>query len=164
MTALSDSPALDLDGEPRSDSPARAGVDPRGPQFGAALTSVILAAVLLTPVPVAIGLLALQTVLFALGVARGVGRTPYAWLFRTYVRPRLAPPADLEDPRPPRFAQAVGLTFAGLALIAYAAGAVVVGQVLVGFALAAAFLNAAFAFCLGCEMYLAAARLRVARL
>ena len=138
----------------------RQGVDPRGPQFGAALTSVTLAAVLLLPPAAATALLAVQAVLFALGVTRGVARTPYAWLFRTLVRPRLAPPAELEDPRPPRFAQAVGLGFAGLGLVAYALGAIVVGQILVGFALAAAFLNAAFAFCLGCELYLAAARLR----
>ena len=160
MTALSDNPALSLTGGRPAEASPRPGIDPRGPQFGAALTSVTLAAVLLTPTPVAVALLAFQTVLFGLGVARGVARTPYAWLFRTVVRPRLSPPAELEDPRPPRFAQAVGLGFAGLALLAYAAGAVVVGQILVGFALAAAFLNAAFAFCLGCELYLAAARLR----
>ena len=164
MTALTDSPAPSSADEARQvQAGGQRGIDPRGPQFGAAITSVILAAVLLTPTPVAIALLAFQTVLFGLGVTRGVGRTPYSWLFRTFVRPRLAAPKDLEDPRPPRFAQAVGLSFAGLALIAYALGAVVVGQVLVGFALAAAFLNAAFAFCLGCEMYLAAARLRIAR-
>jgi hypothetical protein len=33
-------------------------------------------------------------------------------------------------------------------------GATVVGQVAVGFALVAALLNAVFAFCLGCEVYL----------
>ena len=55
---------------------------------------------------------AVQAVLFAIGAVAGVQRTPYAWLFRTLVRPRLAPPAELEDPAPPRFAQAVGLAFA----------------------------------------------------
>ncbi|QWC83851.1 DUF4395 domain-containing protein [Nocardioidaceae bacterium] len=157
MSTLSDSttPA------PAAPAPqAAGGIDPRGPQFGAALTTVILAAVLLVPTPVAIGLLAFQTVLFGLGVGLGVARTPYAWLFKNLVRPRLGAPSELEDPRPPRFAQAVGLGFAVAGLVSYVAGAVVLGQVFVGFALAAAFLNAAFAFCLGCEMYLLLARLR----
>jgi hypothetical protein len=48
----------------------------------------------------------------------------------------------------------VGLAFALLGLVALAAGATVVGQVAVGLALVAALLNAAFAFCLGCEVYL----------
>lgn len=138
-----------------------AGIDPRGPQLAAALTAVVLAAVLLlAPHPVGIALLGLQTLLFAIGAVAGVQRTPHAWLFRTLVRPRLAPPTELEDPAPPRFAQAVGLAFALAGLVALLAGATVIGQVAVGFALAAALLNAVFAFCLGCEVYLLVARLR----
>ena len=138
-----------------------AGIDPRSPQLAAALTAVVLAAVLLlAPHPIGIALLGLQTLLFAIGAVAGVQRTPHAWLFRTLVRPRLAPPAELEDPAPPRFAQGVGLAFALVGLVALLAGTTVVGQVAVGFALAAALLNAVFAFCLGCEVYLLAARLR----
>lgn len=138
-----------------------AGIDPRGPQLAAALTAVVLAGVLLlAPHPVGIALLGLQTLLFAIGAVAGVQRTPHAWLFRTLVRPRLAPPTELEDPAPPRFAQAVGLAFALVGLVALLAGATVIGQVAVGFALAAALLNAVFAFCLGCEVYLLVARLR----
>lgn len=130
-------------------------LDPRGPQFGAALTTLLLAAVLATaPSTFAVALLAVQTVFFATGAAFGVARTPYAWLFRTVVRPRLAAPAHLEDPAPPRFAQAVGLTFAVVGLVGFLTGADLVGLVAVGFALAAALLNAIFAFCLGCEIYL----------
>jgi hypothetical protein len=66
----------------------------------------------------------------------------------------------LEDAAPPRFAQAVGLIFMIVALISIALGATVVAAIAIGFALAAAFLNAAFNFCLGCEMYLLGARLR----
>ena len=132
-----------------------AGIDPRGPQVAAALTSVVLVAVLLlAPSAVAVVLLALQAVVFAIGAARGVQHTPYSWLFRRVVRPRLAPPAELEDPAPPRFAQAVGLVFALVGLLGFAVGADVVGLVAVGFALVAALLNAVFRFCLGCEMYL----------
>ncbi len=135
-------------------------LDPRGPQVAAALTSVVLAAVLLLPQPIGIALLAVQAGLFALGAVRGVQATPYAWVFRTLVRPRLAPPSDWEDPEPPRFAQAVGLAFAVVGLVALLSGATLVGQVAVGAALVAALLNAVFAFCLGCEVYLLGSRLR----
>ena len=126
-------------------------VDPRGPRFAAALTTVLLALALLTGNP---WLLALQAVVFALGAFRGIQSTPYSWLFRRFVRPRLAPPAELEDVRPLRFAQAVGFGFAVIGLIGAATGATVVFLVATAFALAAAFLNAAFGYCLGCEVYL----------
>ncbi len=135
-------------------------VDPRGPQFGAALTVLLLGLVLVTaPSALAVVVLAVQTALFALGAALGVARTPYAWLFRTLVRPRLGAPREWEDPQPPRFAQAVGLVFALVGLVGLLVGATTVALVAVGFALAAALLNAAFGFCLGCEMYLLGKRL-----
>jgi hypothetical protein len=134
-------------------------IDPRGPQFAAALTSVVLAAVLLfAPRPVAVVLLAAQVVVFAVGAGRGVQHTPYAWLFKTLVRPRLGAPGELEDAAPPRFAQAVGLGFGVVALAGFLTGADVVGLVATGFALTAALLNAVFRFCLGCELYLILAR------
>lgn len=137
------------------------GIDPRGPQFAAALTTVVLAAILLlTPSPAATALLAVQTGLFAIGATLGVQRTPWSWLFRTVVRPRLSAPEHLEDPRPPRFAQSVGLVFAVVGLIGLLSGATLLGTIAVGFALAAALLNAAFGFCLGCEMYLLIQRTR----
>ncbi|MDO7867850.1 DUF4395 domain-containing protein [Nocardioides jiangxiensis] len=138
----------------------RAQVDPRGPQFAAAVTVVILAgALLLSPSPYGIALLALQTVLFGIGALLGVSRTPHAWAFRRFIRPRLAPPAHLEDAAPPRFAQQVGLTFALIALVFWPLGFDAVGAIAVGFALAAALLNALFGFCLGCEVYLLFKRL-----
>jgi len=130
-------------------------VDPRGPQFNAILTSIILAAILvLAPGPIGLALLGLQATLFALGVLLGVQRTPAAFLFARVIRPRLSPPAELEDSRPPRFAQGVGLIFALVGLAGYLGGAPLVGAIAVGFALAAALLNAIFNFCLGCEVYL----------
>jgi hypothetical protein len=144
-------PRTAADARPGSGAP---GIDPRGPQVAAALTAAVLVAVLLLPSPADVVLLAAQAVLFAIGAVRGVQATPYAWVFRTLVRPRLAPPTEWEAPEPPRFAQAVGLTFAVVGLVAFLAGATVVGQVAVGAALAAALLNAVFAFCLGCEVYL----------
>jgi len=139
-------------------------IDPRGPQFNAMLTSVVLALSLLTaPGAVGVALLGLQAVLFAIGVALGVQRTPAAYLFKRLVRPRLAAPVHLEDPQPPRFAQGVGLVFAVVGLVAYLSGASIVGAVATGFALAAALLNAVFGFCLGCEMYLLIRRVAPSR-
>jgi hypothetical protein len=135
-------------------------IDPRGARVAAALTSLVLALVLLTaPGPVATALLAAQAAVFAVGAVAGVQRTPYAWLFRTLVRPRLGPPRELEDAAPPRFAQAVGLGFASLGLLALLAGLTTLGLLAVGFALVAALLNAALGLCLGCEVYLLARRL-----
>ena len=126
-------------------------VDPRGQRFAAAVTTVVLAAVLLTQ---SVWLLALQTVVFAIGALAGVRRSPYALVFATVVRPRLGPPSFTEPPQPPRFAQAVGLVFAVAGLAGFVLGLPALGLAATGLALAAAFLNAAFGFCLGCEMYL----------
>ncbi len=128
-------------------------IDPRGPRFGAWITSGVLAAVLLVSASpaVAASLLTVQAVVFALG-ARGT--SPYQVVFRTFVRPRLAAPTELEDAAPPRFAQVVGLGFAVVGTAGFWTGATVVGQVFTGFALVAALLNAAVGLCLGCELYL----------
>lgn len=133
-------------------------IDVRGPRFGAAVTTVVLAVVLITG---SAWLLAWQTLAFALGAAGGVGRSPYGWLFRRLVRPRIKPPTEFEAPEPPRFAQAVGLVFAGVGLVGYALGPSWLGLAATGAALAAAFLNATFGYCLGCEMYLVVRRVTV---
>ncbi len=136
-------------------APARVSIDPRGPRFTAAVTAVVLAVVLLAaPGSFATSLLGAQAVLFAVGAAFGVQHTPLAWVFRTSIRPRLAPPAELEDAAPPRFAQGVGLVFAVIGLVGFLAGADLLGLIATGFALVAALLNAVFGLCLGCEMYL----------
>ena len=135
-------------------------IDPRGPRFTAAVTLVVFAVVLLiAPAPIGIALLAAQTVFFAIGAFQGVQHTPTAYVFRTFVRPRLSAPTHLEDDAPPRFAQTVGLGFAVVALVGYLLGATLLGQVAAAFALAAALLNSVFGFCLGCELYLLLQRL-----
>lgn len=157
MSTLSTSPSHAAPG-------ATPGIDPRGPQFAATLTSVVLVAVLLlAPGPVATALLAAQAVVFALGAGRGIQRGPYAWLFGTLVRPRIGAPAELEDPAPPRFAQTVGLAFAAVGLIGLLAGVEALALAAVGLALVAALLNAVFRFCLGCEMYLLLKRITARR-
>ncbi|WP_424528988.1 DUF4395 domain-containing protein [Sphaerisporangium viridialbum] len=128
-------------------------VDPRSTRFSAAITTLILALVLLTGNA---WLLLAQGVVFALGVA---GVSPYGSVFRRLVRPRLGPPAQMEDAAPPRFAQGVGLVFALAGVIGFTAQITPLALGATAAALLAAFLNAAFGFCLGCEMYLIVRRL-----
>jgi hypothetical protein len=131
-------------------------VDPRGPRFGAAVTTVVLAAVLLTGSG---WLLLAQAAVFGVGAVAGLRWAPYGVLYRRLVRPRLAPPAELEAEAPPRFAQGVGLLFAAAGTVGYLAGAPVLGVVATAMALVAAVLNAAFDVCLGCEVHLRLVRL-----
>lgn len=135
-------------------------VDVRGPRFGAWVTTVVLAVVLLTGSG---WLLAAQAVVFAVGAFAGLRYAPYGVLFRTLVAPRLGPVREKEDEAPPRFAQLVGLGFALVGTLGYLTGAPVLGAVATGLALVAALLNAAVGFCLGCELYLIARRARPAR-
>lgn len=79
---------------------------------------------------------------------------PWGTLFRAAVAPRLAPPTDLEDPRPPRFAQGVGLVVVAIGLVLQLAGVPWALTVAAATAFVAAFLNAAFGLCLGCLLYL----------
>lgn len=132
-------------------------VDPRGPRFGAWVTTAVLIAVLLTH---STALAGAQTAVFAAGAILGLRFAPYGVLFRLLVRPHLAPPRELEPAAPLRFAQAVGAGFAALATVGFGLGVSPLGTAAGALALAAAFLNAAFGLCLGCEFYLSAARAR----
>jgi hypothetical protein len=126
-------------------------IDPRGPRFGAGITVVILAIVLITQSG---WLLAAQAIVFAIGAIAGLRYAPYGLLYRRLVRPRLGPPAHTEAEAPPRFAQAVGAVIAVAGVIGFAVGSAVVGTVFTALALVAALLNAAFDLCLGCQAYL----------
>jgi hypothetical protein len=79
---------------------------------------------------------------------------PWAVLYRTLVQPRLREPRELEDPRPPRFAQGVGLLVTGIGLLLHLAGVPWALPIAAAMAFAAAFLNAVFGLCLGCQLYL----------
>lgn len=143
--------------------PVATQVDPRGLRFSAALTSIVLAAVLVLPPTAGAVLLAVQVAIFAASASIGLQFSPYAQVFRRLVRPRIGAPVRTEDSRPPRFAQVVGLVFATGGLLALLLGASIVGYVLVAFALVAALLNATTGLCLGCELYLTFRRLGAAR-
>ena len=132
-------------------------IDARGPRFSAALTTAVLAIALVTGSE---WVATFQAIVFAIGAIKGPQFTPYAYIYRTLIKPRLKSPLRTEDVRPPKFAQSIGLIFALVALVGSAAGAPVVFTVAIAAALAAAFLNAAFDFCLGCQVYLILARVR----
>ena len=126
-------------------------IDARGPRFSATITTIVLATALVTH---NVWVLVAQGLVFLIGATRGPQFTPYGLLFKNLIKPRLNKVAPTEDVRPPKFAQAVGFAFALVAAIGTFTGADAVFTIAVGFALAAAFLNAAFNYCLGCEMYL----------
>jgi hypothetical protein len=130
-------------------------IDARGPRFSAVITTIVLATALVTQSAI---LIAIQLVVFAIGAFAGPAKTPYAFLFKKFVKPRLKGAVPTEDARPPQFAQSVGLIFAVVALAGSLLSIPVLFTVAVSFALFAAFLNAAFNFCLGCEIYLLALR------
>jgi hypothetical protein len=135
------------------------GIDPRGPRFGAVITTVILAIVLVTGSG---WLLLAQTAVFATGALAGLRYAPYGIIYKAVLRPRLGPPAELEAESPPRFAQGVGMGCAAIGTIGFLAVSPVLGVAFTALALIAAFLNAAFDLCLGCHMYLFIQRLRPA--
>lgn len=126
-------------------------IDPRGPRFGALLTMVVFAVVLVTGSAWVLGA---QALVFAAGAFLGLARSPYGLLYRWLIRPRLAPPTELEAQAPPRFAQAVGLFISIVGIIGYGLGITPLGIAAAALGLIAAVLNGVFGLCLGCEMYL----------
>lgn len=137
---------------------APAGIDPRAPRFSAAITAVLLLGVVVLAVAgadvAAWALLAAISAVFLWGAVAGVARHPFGALFRAFVRPRLAPPASLEDPRPPTFAQLVGFIVTVVGVVLGLLGVEYAVAIAAGFAFIAAFLNAVFDYCLGCRIYL----------
>ena len=142
------------------------GIDPRGPRFGASITSILLIVTVflaLDPATetISLALLAFIVAMFVIGATQGTANHPYGLIFKKFIKPRLSPPKELEDPRPPKFAQAVGLLVTGTGLVLALIGVPYAIAIAAGFAFIAAFLNAAFAYCLGCQMYLGLKRLGV---
>jgi hypothetical protein len=126
-------------------------IDPRSPRFGALITMVVFAVVLITG---SVWLLAAQAVVFAVATVFGMRHAPYGMLYRWLVRPRLGPPKELEPAGPPRFAQGTGLFISVIGVIGYATGVTPLGMAAASAGLLAAFLNGVLGLCLGCEMYL----------
>lgn len=144
-------------GAPAGAVPAAQGIDPRGPRFGAAITAVLLLVVLALGLSgaslAAGGLLAVLVAIFAWGAFAGIRRHPWGAIYKALIAPRLAPPTDREDPAAPTFAQLVGFVITGIGLVLHLLGVPGALVVAAGMAFVAAFLNAAFDYCLGCQMY-----------
>jgi len=126
-------------------------IDARGPRYSAALTTIVLSAALITESNLIIGF---QFTVFLSAVLFGLRRSIYGLLYRNLIQPRLLGPVPSEYESAPRFAQLIGALFAFTALIGGLAGNSALFLIATGLALSAAFLNAAFGFCLGCQIYL----------
>lgn len=136
-------------------------IDPRGPRFNqAVLTAALLGGFLVDARPV----VPVFAVVLLLGAAFGPRYGPFLRLYADVIRPRLAPPADLEDPRPPRFAAAVGVVFLAAASAAFGAGAPGIGWALALIVAGLAGLAASTGICVGCEIYVFLARRRGVRI
>ncbi|MGI8792950.1 MAG: DUF4395 domain-containing protein, partial [Acidimicrobiales bacterium] len=98
-------------------------IDPRGPRFNQGVLTLALLVGFLFDARVVIPLFAV--VLF-IGAAFGAQYGPFLRIYGQFIKPRLAPPTELEDPRPPRFAATIGVGFLGTASIALLAGATAV--------------------------------------
>ncbi len=143
-------------------------IDPRGPRFGAAITATLLAVSVFllldnSTFSLGAGVFTFVTFSFAFGAAFGVSTHPYGLIFKKFVRPSLAAPKELEDATPPRFAQAVGLFVALIGWVLQLSGVEFGFAIAAGAAFVAAFLNAAFNYCLGCQIFLGLKRLKVIR-
>lgn len=136
-------------------------IDPRGPRFNQAVLTVGLLGGFLVDARLVVPVFA---AVLLLGAAFGPRYGPFLRLYAEVIRPRLGPPSDLEDPRPPRFAAAVGVVFLVGAGVAFAAGAPGVGWTLALIVAGLAGLAASTGICVGCEIYVFLARRRGIRL
>jgi hypothetical protein len=143
----------------------RKSIDPRGPRFGAGITAVLLLAVIALSLSglwlAAFIVFAVITLGFAWGAFAGIQRHPYGLLFKKLVRPRLAPPTELEDATPPTFAQGVGFFITLVGVVLFLVGLPLALPIAAALAFIAAFLNSVFAYCLGCQIYLLLVRAKV---
>jgi len=132
-------------------------IDARGPRYSAAITTTVLALALLTESNYLMGF---QFAVFLSAVLFGLRRSIYGLVYRNLIQPRLSGPVPTENEAAPRFAQLIGALFAFVALLGGLSGNTAVFLTATSFALVAAFLNAAYGFCLGCQMYLLIVRIR----
>jgi hypothetical protein len=142
------------------DAAGRLLIDVRGPRFGAALTSLVLATALIVQGGVGTALVVWQWAMFAIAAGLGLRHSVYGNLFRAVKRRfDLGPPPATEPEAGPRFAQACGLAVLTVALGALALGATTVAWVAVGTVLALSLLLASTDVCIGCLLYGVIARM-----
>jgi hypothetical protein len=146
--------------------PLRGHVDPRLLRFSAGATASVLAVVLLVADvarPLGLGLLASQMAVFGFTAFVSFQWSLWAQIFARLIWPRIGAPTELEDARPPRFAQFVGFVFTAVALITFVLGVDIVGYGLTALAFGASALNASTGLCLGCKLYLLIRRRQAVR-
>jgi uncharacterized protein DUF4395 len=97
-------------------------------------------------------LLALLALQLALGLTLGRRWCLPCLFYFEVLQPRFGE-GPLEDSRPPRFANLVGLVVLGAATLAYAAGLTALGAGLGALVAVLALLAAVTGFCTGCEAY-----------
>jgi hypothetical protein len=130
-------------------------IDSRAPRFNQATIGLLSVVAVLTGWWWLLALLALQ---LAVGLTFGRRFCLACVAYFELVQPRVGE-GPLEDSRPPRVANMVGLAVLGAAALAYAAGQPLVGAVLGGLVAGLALIAAATGFCTGCEAYKLACRL-----
>lgn len=141
-------------------------LDPRGPRFGAGITSVLMVLVIYfsldqETVNLAVGIMAFSVLMFTLGSLLGPAQHPYSYLYKYTLRKFLKDPAAMEPSRPVHFAQVVGLIVTGSGLVLHLLQVPNALPIAAAAAFLAAFLNTLFAYCLGCQMYLGLKRLGI---
>jgi hypothetical protein len=130
-------------------------IDSRAPRFNQSVIGVVSLLAVATGWWWLLGLLAAN---LASGLLFGRRFCVTCVAYFALVQPRIGEGA-LEDSRPPRAANLVGLAFLAGASVAYGLGAAVAGAVLALIVAALALLAAATGFCTGCEAYKLACRL-----
>ena len=131
-----------------------AAIDSRAPRFNQAVIGTLSLVAVLTGAWWLLGLLALQ---LAVGLVFGRRWCLPCLAYFELVQP-LVGEGPLEDARPPRVANMVGLAVLGAATLAWALGATAAAAALGGLVAALALLAAATGFCTGCEAYKLACR------
>jgi hypothetical protein len=130
-------------------------IDSRAPRFNQAVIGILSVVAVLTGWWWLLALLAAQ---LAIGLVLGRRFCLQCLAYFELIQPVFGE-GPLEDARPPRVANMVGLTVLGAASIAYAAGGSAVGAALGVLVAALALLAAITGFCTGCEAYKLACRL-----
>ena len=143
-------------------------LDPRGPRFGAGISSILMLIVIylsLDPASegLALGVMGFAVVMFTFGSVLGPSRHPYSYLYKFTLRKFLKAPAYLEPATPVHFAQVIGLVITWLGLTLGLFGVPYALPIAAAAAFMAAFVNAVFAYCIGCQMYLGLKRLGAIR-
>jgi hypothetical protein len=131
-------------------------IDERAPRFNQAVTGVVALLSAVFGWPLAWALMAAQ-LLIGLTVGRRFCLPCLAYF--VLVQPRFGE-GPLEDARPPRLANKMGVGFLGAAATAWWLGSPAIGTALGLLVAALALLAASTGFCVGCELYRLTARLR----